>query len=126
MEQLAEKQSGPTAAEAPWPVTTGTASATFYRLRSDFYHGFGMAAQLNIKSEDAYRLAAELSALTGESLTTSVTAALRERLERERRARDRLARRERVTALAAELRAALRGPVRSAHAWLYDEHGLPR
>ncbi len=85
-----------------------------------------MAAQLNIKSEDAYRLATELSALTGESLTTAVTGALRERLDRERRGRDRLVRRERVSALAAELRAALRGPVRSTHAWLYDEHGLPR
>ena len=85
-----------------------------------------MAAQLNIKSEDAYRLATELSALTGESLTTAVTAALRERLERELRGRDRLVRRERVSALASELRAALRGPVRSTHAWLYDEHGLPR
>ena len=85
-----------------------------------------MAAQLNIKSEDAYRLATELSVLTGESLTTAVTGALRERLERERRGRDGAARQERVAALASELRAALRGPVGSAHAWLYDEHGLPR
>ena len=37
-----------------------------------------MGAQLNIKSEDAYRLASHLSELTGESLTTVVTEALRE------------------------------------------------
>jgi antitoxin VapB len=40
---------------------------------------------LNIKNDEAHRLAAELSRLTGESLTAAVTAALRERLERERR-----------------------------------------
>ena len=50
-----------------------------------------MATQLNVKSEDGYRLATELSLLTGESLTAAVTQALRERLEREQRARDRAA-----------------------------------
>jgi antitoxin VapB len=82
-----------------------------------------MASQLNIKSEDGYRLATELSALTGESLTTAVTAALRDRLEREHRARDRLHKLNRLTALAAEIRASLRAPLRSA---LHDESGLPR
>lgn len=48
-----------------------------------------MGAQLNIKSEDAYRLASELAGLTGESLTTAVTRALSERLQRERKAHDR-------------------------------------
>ena len=67
-----------------------------------------MASQLNIKSEDGYRLATELAELTGESLTTSVTAALRERLERERRLRDRAARLARLTALAAEIRGSFR------------------
>jgi antitoxin VapB len=36
-----------------------------------------MGTQLNIKSEDPYRLASRLAALTGESLTTAVTNALR-------------------------------------------------
>jgi antitoxin VapB len=67
-----------------------------------------MASQLNIKSEDGYRLATELSALTGESLTAAVTAALRERLEREQRSRDRAHKHMRLTALAAEIRASLR------------------
>ena len=39
---------------------------------------------LSIKTEEADRLARALAELTGESLTGAVTAALRERLERER------------------------------------------
>lgn len=42
---------------------------------------------LNIKSERVDRLARELGELTGESLTTAVEIALRERVERERRRR---------------------------------------
>lgn len=85
-----------------------------------------MANQLNIKSEDGYRLATELSALTGESLTTAVTGALRERLEREQRARDRSLRLQRLAMLAADIRASLRLPDGSAHGYLYDEAGRPR
>jgi antitoxin VapB len=85
-----------------------------------------MATQLNIKSEDGYRLATELSALTGESLTMAVTEALRERLERERRGRDRAAKRQRLLDLAAEIRGSLRGVAGSDHAWLYDESGQPQ
>ena len=45
--------------------------------------------QLNIKNEEAYRLAREIADRTGESLTDVVTRALRERLEREQaRARE--------------------------------------
>jgi len=46
---------------------------------------------LNIKSDEADRLARELAAVTGESLTTAVTVALQERLKRVR-PRSRLAR----------------------------------
>ncbi len=81
-----------------------------------------MASQLNIKSEDGYRLAVALSALTGESLTTAVTEALREKLEREQHARDRARKLARLTALAAEIRASLRP---AAGAALYDDTGLP-
>jgi antitoxin VapB len=83
-----------------------------------------MASQLNIKSEDGYRLATELSALTGESLTTAVTEALRERLERERRARDRAQKLARLTALAAEIRGSLR-PGAAGEELLYDGSGRP-
>ena len=37
---------------------------------------------LNIKNEETYRLAQELAALTGESMTAAVTEAVRERLDR--------------------------------------------
>jgi antitoxin VapB len=84
-----------------------------------------MASQLNIKSEDGYRLAVELSALTGESLTTAVTEALRERLDREQRLRDRAQKHARLTALAAELRTSLR-PAAPATDPLYDTAGFPR
>jgi antitoxin VapB len=87
-----------------------------------------MGVQLNIKSEEAYTLAAELAELTGESLTTVVTAALRERLDRERRSRTREARIARIRAAAAEIRAGMVDPehATSDHSELYDEHGLPR
>lgn len=83
-----------------------------------------MATQLNIKSEDGYRLATELSALTGESLTTAVTEALRERLDREQRARDRAQKLARLGALAAEIRASLR-PNAAGEELLYDASGHP-
>ena len=85
-----------------------------------------MANQLNIKNEDGYRLATELSVLTGESLTMAVTAALRERLEREQRLRDRSAKLARLGVLAADIRASLRLPEGSVHGYLYDDAGRPR
>jgi antitoxin VapB len=42
---------------------------------------------LNIKNDEAHKLATELAGLTGESLTSAVTLALQERLARERRRR---------------------------------------
>jgi antitoxin VapB len=57
---------------------------------------------LNIKSAETDRLARELAALTGESITDAVTRALEIRLEHERRERGRdgePARRARVHAL---------------------------
>ncbi|MBV9735626.1 MAG: type II toxin-antitoxin system VapB family antitoxin [Acidisphaera sp.] len=83
--------------------------------------------QLNIKSDEAYALASELSGLTGESLTAAVTTALRERLDRERRRRDRNERLRKVLAIAADIRSHLGEPLPSSdHDWLYDERGLPR
>jgi antitoxin VapB len=43
---------------------------------------------LNIKNDEAHRLATELAQLTGETLTSAVTLALRERLAREHRRRN--------------------------------------
>lgn len=55
---------------------------------------------LNIKDETADRLARELAAETGESITTAVTAAVRERLERLRGAVPRVQRRQTLTQIA--------------------------
>ena len=83
---------------------------------------------LNIKNEETCRLAAELADLTGETMTGAMTVALRERLDRERRARG-------VEARVAELRAIGRrcagllraGPAAAEHGeLLYDERGLPK
>ncbi len=82
---------------------------------------------LNIKSDEAHRLAAELARLTGESMTAAVTEAVRERLERVRRERGQsLA--DRLVAIGKDCAPRLKEPFRSAdHAeLLYDERGLPR
>jgi antitoxin VapB len=84
-----------------------------------------MGAQLNIKSEDAYRLASRLAELTGESLTTVVTKALQAELDREQRARDINEKVERMLALGRDIRAHLRVPITSDHNCLYDENGFP-
>ena len=47
------------------------------------------AMSLNIKNPETHQLAAELASLTGESMTTAVTVALKERLAREKRRRNR-------------------------------------
>lgn len=84
-----------------------------------------MGAQLNIKSEDAYRLASRLAELTGESLTTAVTEALRERLEREQRKQDIDETVARMLAAGREIRAHMKEPVSSDHSDLYGADGLP-
>ncbi|MEZ5549981.1 MAG: type II toxin-antitoxin system VapB family antitoxin [Pseudomonadales bacterium] len=80
---------------------------------------------LNIKSAEADRLVEELANLTGESKTQAVTEALRERLARERRDRDR----EALTADLLEIGKRCMGYGRhnaTKHGeFLYNEHGLP-
>jgi antitoxin VapB len=80
---------------------------------------------LNIKNGEAHKLASELARLTGESLTSAVALALRERLARERR-------RSRTGRVAASLMkigsefAALADTGQSPDEILgYDDHGLP-
>ena len=82
---------------------------------------------MNIKREETEELAHELADLTGESVTTAVTEALREKLERVRS--------ERGTGLAAQLlrigkdcAAHLQEPYRSIDHGdlLYNEKGMPR
>jgi antitoxin VapB len=86
-----------------------------------------MGTQLSIKNEDAYRMASRLSELTGESLTTVVTRALRSELEREERQRNKAALEEKLWAIAGQIKANMPDDVTSDHDWLYDEEtGLPR
>lgn len=80
---------------------------------------------LSIKSEVAHELAQKVAALTGESLTTAVTVALRERLDRLQK-RDGLA--DRLMAIGAECARHLKEPWKSMDHGdlLYDDLGLPR
>ena len=86
--------------------------------------------QLNIKSDEACELASRLAELTGQSLTTAVTEALRQRLQAEETSREKEAMVRDVLALAAEIRAVLDEtggePIISNPDWLYDgETGSP-
>lgn len=81
---------------------------------------------INLKSAAADRLARELAALTGESLTEAITVALDERLTRERRIRRRGRSRGTLERLAAEFRTLPVLDDRPADAILgYDADGLP-
>jgi antitoxin VapB len=85
---------------------------------------------LNIKNPETYRLVKELSLLTGESMTTAVTEAVQEKLERVRaeRADDVEARVQRIVELAAEIgRGMPPGYLdQDFDELLYDERGLPK
>ena len=82
---------------------------------------------LNIKNEEAHRLAQQLARLTGESMSTAVTKAVRERLERVRRKHG-TSKAERLLQIGRECAAHLREPFRSIDhgELLYDEKGLPK
>lgn len=78
---------------------------------------------LNIKNEETHRLAQELAAITGESMTAAVTEAVRERLERVKSR----GMAERIMKIAKESAALLKGKPLPDHAeLLYDEKGLPK
>lgn len=82
---------------------------------------------LNIKNEEAHRLASELARATGESMTVAVTEAIRERLERVRgKSNEGLA--ERLLEIGKECAAHLKEPFKSMDIdeLLYDEKGMPK
>jgi antitoxin VapB len=82
---------------------------------------------INIKHKDTQKLVKELSNLTGESMTTAVTEAVRERLERTRTQQGTgLA--NRLLEIGRDCAAHLKEPFRSVDhgELLYDEKGLPR
>jgi antitoxin VapB len=82
---------------------------------------------LNIKNDAAHRLAQELAAATGESLTAAVTEALRERLERVRREQG-VGLVDRLLNIGRDCAARLKEPFRSVEHGdlLYGDDGLPR
>ena len=83
---------------------------------------------LNIKNEEAYRLTQELSRLTGESLTTAVIVAVRERLDRLQSQADVPDLAERLIEIGKKCASRLPEPWRSLDhgELLYGEDGLPR
>ncbi|MFI6602065.1 type II toxin-antitoxin system VapB family antitoxin [Nonomuraea sp. NPDC050536] len=94
---------------------------------------WGMQVSLNIKNPEADRLAAELRALTGESVTAAVITAMRERVERLRQARrqaEDLTMAEDLLAIGQEIADRLGEEYRVAAGdhgrLLYDDMGLPK
>lgn len=81
---------------------------------------------LNIKSEEVDRLVEALSSLTGESKTQAVIQSLRERLERQRRERDRTALSEELLAIGKRCAGYGRHDTSDHGEFLYDARGLPR
>ena len=82
---------------------------------------------LNIKNEEAHRLARELARATGESMTVAVSEEIRERLERVRgKSKKGLA--ERILEIGRDCAAHLKEPYKSVDHGdlLYDEKGLPK
>lgn len=82
---------------------------------------------LNIKNEEAHRMARELADVTGESMTAAVSEAIRERLERVRSKSSKgLA--ERLLKIGRDCAAHLKEPYKSMDIdeLLYDEKGMPK
>jgi hypothetical protein len=101
----------------------------FYHISPVFYNEADMG-QLNIKDEQLIAEAKELAALLGTSTTAAVREAVHERLERERRGRDRARRLRELRAFADRFAANLTGPPmtqKEVDDFLYDPgSGLPR
>jgi antitoxin VapB len=83
-------------------------------------------SQLNIKSRRAYRAAVELSEITGESLTSAVTTALEEKLDRERRRTSREGIADRLMELGRRYSALPDSGLTEDEILDYDEYGIPR
>ena len=82
---------------------------------------------MNIKNKETHRLTEELAKLTGETLTTAVTEAVRERLNRVRsECGADLA--ERLIAIGKDCAQHLKKPFRTIDhgKMLYDKRGLPK
>jgi antitoxin VapB len=82
---------------------------------------------LNIRNKQTEQLATALAKLTGETKTEAVTKALRERLERTRRARTKHRLRDEIEEIALHCAALPVLDRRHADDIIgYDQHGIPR
>ena len=81
---------------------------------------------LNIKDPEAYKLARQIAEHTGETITRVVTNALRERLSRLGKARNREVLAAELLAIGRRCAATLKKKPVDHAALLYDEHGLPK
>ncbi|MEO1016752.1 MAG: type II toxin-antitoxin system VapB family antitoxin [Pseudomonadota bacterium] len=84
--------------------------------------------QLNIKNEETYALARELSRITGESMTQAINRAVRERIDRLRHfARtDRQGMAQELLAIGRECSTLPNLDDRHPDEILYDEQGMPK
>ncbi len=83
---------------------------------------------LNIKKPETHRLVRRLAKLTGESMTTAVDTAVRERLARVHAPPSPDALAQRLLAIGQDCASRLKEPHRSIDhgEFLYDERGLPK
>lgn len=83
---------------------------------------------LNIKSKEAYELAAELAHLTGKSMTAVVIDALSAALDEQRRSMDRQVRAQELMEIGRRCAAHLHSHATAVQQgeMLYDERGLPQ
>jgi antitoxin VapB len=85
----------------------------------------GRITSLNIKDPEAHRLAQAIAQSTGETMTTIVTRALRERYELLQN-RPGKASVEELLTIARRASSHVKKPYIDHAAFLYDEHGLPK
>jgi antitoxin VapB len=81
---------------------------------------------LNIKDPEAHKLAKQLASETGETMTSAVIQAIRDRLEAVRRRRKRDATLAAIHAISKRSAELLKGPYVDHAELLYDERGLPK
>jgi antitoxin VapB len=81
---------------------------------------------LNIKDPEAHKLAQQLATETGETMTSAVIQAIRDRLEAVRRRRKRDATLAAIHAISKRSAELLKGPYIDHAEFLYDEHGIPK
>ncbi len=82
---------------------------------------------LNIKNENTHKLAQELAALTGESMTAAITVAIRERLNH-LRSEQHTSLADKLVEIGKDCAAHIKEPFKSIDhgQLLYDENGLPK